>query len=174
MNSSQYLKALGIEEWQLRRAHSVTEAKKHSQSTVTENAPFVYYVLNFGSLMLCFHEVDEILLKKQIWRDLAEFAVKNKQTETIERREFFVSYSKEQSISSLKRPGLIETIFTESDRVIFFGLAWPEICPEIAELTHMNKKQIGSSNVLLLRSVEEFIKTPVLKRQVMMILDGWR
>ena len=41
-----------------------------------------------------FHEVDEILLKKQIWRDLAEFAVKNKQTETIERREVFVSYSK--------------------------------------------------------------------------------
>ena len=50
---------------------------------------------------------------------------------------------------------------------------WPEICDEIAELTHMNKKQIGSSNVLLLRSVEEFIKTPVLKREVM-ILDEWR
>ena len=101
------MKALGIEEWKLRRVHYVTEAKKHSQSTVTENAPFVYYVLNFGSLMLCFHEVDEILLKKQIWRDLAEFAVKNKQTETIERREFFVLEmycSSAQLKSLLRRP----------------------------------------------------------------------
>ena len=69
---------------------------------------------------------------------------------------------------------MIETIFTESERVIFFGLVWPEICREIAELNHMDKKQIGSCNVLLLRSVEEFIKTPVQKKQVMMILDGWR
>ena len=61
-----------------------------------------------------------------------------------------------------------------SKRVIFFGLLWAEICSEIAELRHMDKKKIGSSNVLLLRSVEEFLKTPFQKRQVMMILDGWR
>ena len=123
MNSSQYLKALR-DRVETEKVHSVTKAKKHSQSTVTENPPFVYYVLNFGSLMLCFHEVDEILLKKQIWRDLAEFAVKNKQTETIERREVFVSYSKEQSISSIKRPGVIETIFLNlKESYFWFGVA---------------------------------------------------
>ncbi|MDC2963829.1 hypothetical protein OA067_02840 [Gammaproteobacteria bacterium] len=174
MNRSQYLKALGVEQWKLRRVNYVTEAKEQSRREITKNLPFVYFVLNFGSLKLCFHEVNEILLKKQIWRDLAIFAVKSIQTEKIEKREFSFPHSKEQSTSSIKRPSLIETIFSESDRVIFFGLVWPEICPEIAELTHMDKKQIGSRNVLLLRSVDEFIKTPIQKRQVMMIMDGWR
>ena len=48
--------------------------------------------------------------------------------------EFLISSSQEQGISLIKPPGLIETIFTESERVIFFGLVWPEICSEIAEL----------------------------------------
>ena len=172
MDRSQYLKALGVEEWKLREVRSVTAAKKQIQSTLPENLPFVYYVLNFGSLKLCFYEVDEMLLRKQIWRDLAEFAVKNKQTQTIERHEFFASDSAEQSVPLIEPARQIEKIFSESERVLFFGLAWPGICPEIADLTHMGKKKIGASDVLLLGSVEEFIKTPVQKRQVMMILGG--
>ena len=61
-----------------------------------------------------------------------------------------------------------------SKRVIFFGLLWTEIYSEIAELRHMEETKIGASNLLLLRSVEEFLKTPLQKRQVMTIIDGWR
>ena len=84
MNRSEYLKALGVEEWKLREVRSVSAAKKHSQKKLPESFPFVCHFLNFGSLKLCFQEADKMLLKKQIWRDLAEFAVKNKQTEVIE------------------------------------------------------------------------------------------
>ena len=69
---------------------------------------------------------------------------------------------------------IIENILMGSKRVIFFGLLWAEICSEIAELRHMEEIKIGASNVLLLRSVEEFLKTPLQKREVMKILNGWR
>lgn len=174
MNRSEYLKALGVEVWKLREVRSVTAAKKHSQKKLPESFPFVCHFLNFGSLKLCFQEADKMLLKKQIWRDLAEFAVKNKQTEAIERCELFISYSAEQGSPLVMPPGPIEKIFFESEKVIFFGLAWSEICPEIAGLTDMGEKKIGTSNALLIGSVEEFIKTPMQKRQVMKILAGWR
>ena len=115
-----------------------------------------------------------MLLKKQIWRDLAKFTVENTQAETIQTYEFLVSYSHEQSIPVINPPDLVETIFMGSKRVIFFGLLWAEICSEIAELRHIEEIKIGASNVLLLRSVEEFLKAPLQKRQVMTILDGWR
>ncbi len=125
-------------------------------------------------MKLCFHGGDEIVLKKQIWRDLAEFTAENTQAETIQTYEFLVSYSQEQSIPVINPPGLVETIFMGSKRVIFFGLLWAEICAEINELRHMEEIKIGASNVLLLRSVEEFLKTPLQKREVMMIINGWR
>ena len=104
MNRSEYLKALGVEEWKLREVRSVTAAKKHSQKKLPESFPFVCHFLNFGSLKLCFQEADKMLLKKQIWRDLAEFAVKNKQTEVIESCELFISYSAEQGIPLVMPP----------------------------------------------------------------------
>ena len=174
MNRSQYLKALRVEEWKLREASSLTALPKKKQEVSSKISPILCYVLSIGTLKLCFHEGDEILLKKQIWRDLAKFIVENKQAETIQTHEFLISYSQEQSIPLINPPGLIETIFMGSKRVIFFGLLWAEIYSEIAELRHLDKKKIGASNVLLLRSVEEFLKTPSQKRQVMMILDGWR
>ena len=174
MNRSQYLRALRVEEWKQREASSLAALPKKKEEVSSKISPIPCYVLSFGTLKLCFHEADEMLLKKQIWRDLAKFTVENTQAETIQTYEFFISYSQEQSIPLIKPPGLIETIFMSSKRVIFFGLLWAEICSEIAELRHMDKKKIGSSNVLLLRSVEEFLKTPFQKRQVMMILDGWR
>ena len=174
MNRSQYLKALKVEEWKLREAASLDAPPKKKEEVSSRTSPILCYVLSFGTLKLCFHEVDEMLLKKQIWRDLAKFTAENTQAETIQTYEFLVSYSKEQSIPVINPPGLFETIFTGSKRVIFFGLLWAEICSEIAELSHMEEIKIGASNVLLLRSVEEFLKTPLQKRQVMTIIDGWR
>jgi len=174
LNKSQYLKALKVEEWKLREASSLDALPEKKEEVSLKKLPILCYVLSFGTLKLCFHEGDEILLKKQIWRDLAKFTVENTQAETIQTYEFFISYSEEQSIPVINPPGLVETIFMGSKRVIFFGLLWAEICSEINELRHMEKIKIGASNVLLLRSVEEFLKTPLQKRQVMTIIDGWR
>ena len=174
MNRSQYLKALKVEEWRLREASSLHPLPRKKEEVSSKTSPILCYVLSFGTLKLCFHEGDEILLKKQIWRDLAKFTVGNTQAETIQTYEFFVSYSQEQSIPAINPPGFVETIFTGSKRVIFFGLLWTEICSEINEIRHMEEIKIGASNVLLLRSVEEFLKTPLQKRQVMTIIDGWR
>ena len=174
MNRSQYLKALKVEEWKLREAYSLDAPPKKKEEVSSKISPILCYVLSFGTLKLCFHGGDEILLEKQIWRDLAKFTAENTQAETIQTYEFLVSYSKEQSIPVINPPGLVETIFTGSKRVIFFGLLWAEICSEIAELRHMEETKIGESNVLLLRSVEELLKTPLQKRQVMTIIDGWR
>ena len=174
MNRSQYLKALKVEEWKLREASSLAALPKKKEEVPPKTSPSLCYVLSFGALTLCFHEGDEILLKKQIWRDLAKFTVENTQAETIQTYEFLISFSQEQSIPLINPHGLVETIFMGSKRVIFFGLLWPEIYPEISELSHMDKKKIGVSNVLLLRSVEEFLKTPMQKRQVMTIIDRWR
>ena len=174
MKRSQYLKALRVEEWKLRESPFLALLREKKEEVSSKISPILCHVLSFGTLKLCFHEGDEILLKKQIWRDLAKFTVVDTQAETIQIHEFLMSYSKEQSIPLINPPGLIETIFMGSKRVIFFGLLWPEICPEIAELSHMDQKKIGVSNVLLLGSVEEFLKTPLQKRQVMTILDGWR
>ena len=174
MIRSQYLKALRIEEWKLRDSPSLAALPEKKEEVSSKNSPILCHVLSFGTLKLCFHEGDEILLKKQIWRDLAKFTVVDTQAETIQIHEFLISYSQEQSIPLINPPGLIETIFMGSKRVIFFGLLWAEIYSEIAELRHLDKKKIGASNVLLLRSVEEFVKTPFQKRQVMTILDGWR
>ena len=168
------MKALGIEEWKLRDSPSFAALPEKKEEVFSKISPILCHVLSFGTLKLCFHEGDEILLKKQIWRDLAKFAVEITQAETIQTYEFLISFSQEQSIPLINPHGLVETIFMGSKRVIFFGLLWPEIYPEISELSHMDKKKIGVSNVLLLRSVEEFLKTPSQKRQVMMILDGWR
>ena len=174
MNRSQYLKALKVEEWKLREASSLDALPEKKEEVSSKTSPIFCYVLSFGTLKLCFHEGDEILLKKQIWRDLAKFTTENREAETIQTYEFLVSYSREQSIPVINPPGLVETIFMGSKRVIFFGLLWAEICSEIAELRHMEDIKIGTSNVLLLRSVEEFLKTPLQKRQVMTIIDGWR
>ena len=174
MIRSQYLKALRIEEWKLRESPSLAALPEKKEEVSSRISPLLCHVLSFGTLKLCFHEGDEMLLKKQIWRDLAKFTVENTQAETIQTYEFLISFSQERSIPSINPHGLVETIFMGSKRVIFFGLLWPEIYPEISELSHMDKKKIGVSNVLLLRSVEEFLKTPSQKRQVMMILDGWR
>ena len=174
MIRSQYLKALRIEEWKLRNSPSLAALPEKKEEVSSRISPILCHVLSFGTLKLCFHEGDEILLKKQIWRDLAKFTVENTQAETIQTYEFLISFSQEQSTPLINPHGLLETIFMGSKRVIFFGLLWPEIYPEISELSHMDKKKIGVSNVLLLRSVEEFLKTPSQKRQVMMILDGWR
>jgi len=168
------LKALRIEEWKLRESPSLAALPEKKEEVSSKSSPILCHVLSFGTLKLCFHEGDEILLKKQIWRDLAKFTVENTQAETIQTYQFLISFSQEQSIPLINPHGLVETIFMGSKRVIFFGLLWPEIYPEISELNHMDNKKIGVSNVLLLRSVEEFLKTPSQKRQVMMILDGWR
>ena len=174
MIRSQYLKALRIEEWKLRESPSLAALPEKKEEVSSRISPILCHVLSFGTLKLCFHEGDEILLKKQIWRDLAKFTVENTQAETIQTYEFLISFSQEQSIPLINPHGLLETIFMGSKRVIFFGLLWPEIYPGISELSHMDKKKIGVSNVLLLRSVEEFLETPSQKRQVMTILDGWR
>ena len=174
MKGSQYLKAFRVEEWKLRESPFLALLPEKKEEVSSKISSILCHVLSFGTLKLCFHEGDETLLRKQIWRDLAKFTVENKQAETIQTHEFLISYSQEQSIPLINPPGLIETIFMGSKRVIFFGLLWPEICPEIAELSHMDQKKIGVSNVLLLGSVEEFLKTPLQKRQVMTILDGWR
>ena len=174
MIRSQYLKALGIEEWKLRDSPSFAALPEKKEEVSSKISPILCHVLSFGTLKLCFHEGDEILLKKQIWRDLAKFTVENTQAETIQTYEFLISFSQEQSIPLINPHGLVETIFMGSKRVIFFGLLWQEIYPDISELSHMDKKKIGVSNVLLLRSAEEFLKTPSQKKQVMMILDGWR
>ena len=174
MNRSQYLKALRVEEWKLRESPSLAALPEKKEEVSSKISPILCHVLSFGTLKLCFHEGDEILLKKQIWRDLAKFTVENTQAETIQTYEFLISFSQEQSIPLINPHGLLETIFMGSKRVIFFGLLWAEICSEIAELSHMDKKKIGASNVLFLRSVEEFLKTPFQKRQMMTILDGWR
>ena len=174
MIRSQYLKALRIEEWKLRESPSLAALPEKKEEVSSRISPILCHVLSLGTLKFCFHEGDEMLLKKQIWRDLAKFTVENTQAQTIQTYEFLISFSQEQSIPLINPPSLIETIFMGSKRVIFFGLLWPEIYPEISELSHMDKKKIGVSNVLLLRSVEEFLKTPSQKRQVMMILDGWR
>ena len=174
MNRSQYLKALKVEEWKLREAFSLDAPLEKKEEVSSKTSPILCHVLSFGALKLCFHEGDEMLLKKQIWRDLAKFTFENTQAETIQTYEFFVSYSQEQSIPAINPPGFVETIFTGSKRVIFFGLLWTEICSEINEIRHMEEIKIGASNVLLLRSVEEFLKTPLQKRQVMTIIDGWR
>ena len=174
MNRSQYLKALKLEEWSLREASSLAALPKKKEEVSSRASPIICYVLSFGTLKLCFHDGDEILLQKQIWRDLAKFTVENTPTETIQTYEFLISYSQKQSIPLINPPGLIENILMGSKRVIFFGLLWAEICSEIAELRHMEEIKIGASNLLLLRSVEEFLKTPLQKKQVMTILDGWR
>ena len=174
MNRSQYLKALKVEDWKLREASSLDAPPDKKGKVSSKTSPILCYVLSVGTLKLCFHGGDEILLKKQIWRDLAKFTAENTQAETIQSYEFLVSYSQEQSIPVINPPGLVETIFMGAKRVIFFGLLWAEICSEIAELRHMEGIKIGASNVLLLRSVEEFLKTPLQKRQVMTIIDGWR
>ena len=174
MNRSQYLKALKVEEWKRREASSLDPSPAEKEEVSSKNSPLLCLVLSFWTLKLCFHEVDKILLKKQIWRDLAKFTAENTQDDTIQTYEYLVSYSQQQSIHVINPPGLVETIFMGSKRVIFFGLLWAEICSEINELRHMEEIKIGASNVLLLRSVEEFLKTPLQKRQVMKIIDGWR
>ena len=174
MKRSQYLKALRVEEWKLRESPFLALLPEKKEEVSSKISPILCHVLSFGTLKLCFHEGDEMLLKKQIWRDLAKFTVENTQAETIQTYEFLVSYSQEQSIPAINPPGFVETIFMGSKRVIFFGLLWAEICSEINEIRHMEEIKIGASNVLLLRSVEEFLKTPLQKRQVMTIIDGWR
>ena len=174
MNRSQYLKALKVEEWKLREASSIDASLEKKEEVSSKTSPILCYVLSFGTLKLCFHGEDEILLKKQIWSDLAKFPAENTQAETIQTYEFLVSFSQEQSIPAINPPGFFETIFMGSKRVIFFGLLWAKICSEINELRHMEEIKIGESNVLLLRSVEEFLETPLQKRQVMTIIDGWR
>ena len=174
MNRSQYLKAFKLEEWKLRGAFSLAALPKKKEEVSSKTSPNLCYVLSLGTLKLCFHEGDEILLEKQIWRDLAKFTLENTWDETIQTCEFRISYSQEQSILSINPPGFIENIFNGSKGIIFFGLLWAEIYSEIAELGHMEEIKIGASNMLLLRSVEEFLKTPLQKKQVMTIIDGWR
>ena len=168
------MKALGVEEWKLREVHSSSERELDGELVSAKTLPIVCHVLSFGAFRLCFHELDETFLVKQIWRDIAKFVVGTARAETIQKHEIFPSSSGEQSIPLDPPPRLIDRVFMEATGVLFFGLLWPEICPEIADLGHMDKKKIGASNVLLLRSVEEFIKTPVQKKQVMTILEGWR
>ena len=175
MNRSQYLRALGVEEWKLREVHSFAEAKTLEEKVSSKNSPTICYILSFGAFKLCFYEADETLLSKEIWRDIARFWMGNIQGDKIQMHEFSPPQYQEENILPINSPsGLVETIFNGTKRVIFFGLRWTEIYPEIAELGHMDKKKIGASDVLLLRSVEEFLKTPFQKRQVMVILDGWR
>ena len=114
-------------------------------------------------------------MTKQIWRDVARFSVGNKHAEAIQTHEFNPSQYEDENLPSdnfLSR--LVKTIFEKTERIIFFGLRWTETFPEMAELGHMDRKKIGSSDVLLLRSVEEFTKTPLQKRELMKIIDGWR
>ena len=170
MNRSQYLRALGVKEWKLRTVHSFSKAKVSSK-----NFPTICFVLSFGALKFCFSDVEQTVLKKQIWGDIAKFTVGNKQAGAIQIREFCLPQHEEENIHSINlHSGLVKTIFNETKSAIFFGLRWIEIFHEMAELDHMDKKKMGISDVLLLRSVEEFLKTPLQKRQVMMILDGWR
>ena len=158
MKRSQYLKALRVEEWKLRESPFLALLPEKKEEVSSKISPILCHVLSFGTLKLCFHEGDETLLKKQIWRDLAKFTVVDTQAETIQIHEFLMSYSKEQSIPLINPPGLIETIFMGSKRVIFFGLLWPEICPEIAELSHMDQKKTTARKV-----IKELTKTKFKK-----------
>ena len=120
MKRSQYLKALRVEEWKLRESPFLALLPEKKEEVSSKISPILCHVLSFGTLKLCFHEGDEILLKKQIWRDLAKFTVENTQAETIQTYEFFISYSQEQSIPLIKPPGLIETIFMSLNNQIYF------------------------------------------------------
>ena len=61
MKRSQYLKVLNVEEWKLREASSLGAPLEKKEEVSSKTSPILCYILSFGTLKLCFHEVDKIL-----------------------------------------------------------------------------------------------------------------
>ncbi|MBA59178.1 MAG: hypothetical protein CMQ40_08390 [Gammaproteobacteria bacterium] len=179
MNRSDYLRALGVEEWRSRK--SISYRGSGLGSTLGQAEKNIPIVERKNVLMISFEEFRIIVEDREILSSLTNFWTDIARSVGCEPKTGKFSRFLFPSTADALMDGYSESDFSELrdfmsngiTKILLFGVIWKQFFPELKEMENLEEKTIEGVEVLLVRSLEEFLYSPQQKMGAMDILLRW-